>query len=559
MASSLDKTVDISYYARLLWRRRSLLLLCTISAVCAALIALAFIPSEYESEVTLMIEEGQFLSVELEKLMGGVRQQSSRRGIDEERLAKLVGRIRSRPFLERVIRLLKMNEDPIILALADERRREHPEVSREEMAIRILLDNLQSRIRFSTSGPTVYKVIVADYSAENAQVLARWISELFVEISNQDALERIRAAHEFGAEQLRIYEQQLRRSETALETYRKAIIERNLTQSIVRGENLAVAEALHRRIVDETTLARVRLKPYLETLAEYGLEADRATLLADPAIDDLARSLAAALENEISDRMAGHSNGVGEWPPPGAYRAMRQDLLQHIESASSRRYPDAPPAQRDVIAGFVFSKVDLDAEEAAAEMLGQAIANYKRQAEATPGGEIELTRLTSEVEMNRRLLQSFQAQLVASDVSQAVEMTKLGMKIEILDPARLPLAPSRPDRLKLLMAAVFLGSLLGVGVAFLSETVDPVLRSLHDFAKIVPEPILGTTPLLAGMVDHRNWLRRHWVAMTLTAVLVATGGFFTLRSNLLHSIATAGVPVQVVNPEDVLHENTRQD
>ena len=557
MASSLDKTVDISYYVRLLWRRRSILLLCVISTLCAALIALAFIPSEYESEVTLMIEESQLLSVELEKLMGGGRQQSSRRGIDEERLAKLVGRIRSRPFLERVIRLLKMNEDPVILALAEERRRSHPEVGREELAIRILLDNLQSRIRFSTSGPTVYKVIVADFSAENAQVLARWISELFVEISDQDALERIKAAHEFGGEQLRIYEQQLRHSEAALERYRKSIIEQNLTQNVVRGENLAVAEALHRRIADETTLARVRLKPYSQTLAELGLATDRAALLTHPGIDDLARSLTAALQNEISDRLAGQISAVGDWPPPGTYRALRQDLLQRVEAASSQRYPNAAPEMRAALAGFVFSKVDLEAEEAAAEMLGQAIANFKRQAGASPGGEIELARLTSEVEMDRRLLQSFQAQLVASDVSRAVEMTKLGLQIEILDPARLPLAPSRPDRLKLLLAAVFLGSLLGVGVAFLSETVDPVLRSLDDFAKVVPEPILGTTPLLAGMVDHRSWLRRHWVVLSLITVILATGAFFTLRSSLLHSIATTGVPVQVVNPESVLHEHTR--
>ena len=555
MASSLDKTVDLGHYVRLLWRRKSILLLAVVTTVCATVVALTFIPSEYESEVTLMIEESRLISDELQDLMGGLGSQPSRRGIDEERMSRLMGRIRSRPFLERVIRMLKMHEDPMIRERAEERSQQYPGVTADDMAVRILQDNLQSRIRFGSAGPGIYKVIVADYSAENAQVLAKWISELFVDTSDQESLERIKAAREFGTEQLRIYEEQLRRSEAALERYNRSIIERNLTHSVVRRENLALAEALHRRMIDEATIARVRLRPHAMSLLELGISTDQPILREDPEIKEIAQSLSAALQNDLLDQLGSNVGDVGDWTLPLSYSNLRRDLLQRIELVSADYYRDVSPEVLRVVTSHAFSRFDLDAQQAAADMIGGAIATYKRQAESTPGGEIELTRLESDVETNRRLLQSFQAQLVASDVSQAVEMTKLGLQIEILDPARLPLSPSRPNRMKILAASLFLGALLGTGIAFLSETLDPVMRSLSDFAKIVPEPLLGTTPLLSHVTDHRPWVRRHWIPLALTLVIAATGAAFLIRSTVLQTWATTGQPVKVVNPEGSMHEN----
>jgi len=448
-----------------------------------------------------------------------------------------------------------MHEDPLIRDLAAERREAHPEVSVDEMAIRILVENLQSRIRFVTLGPGVYKVIVADYDAENAQLLARWISELFVDVSDQEALDRIRAAHEFGAEQLRIYEDQLQRSEAALERYKKSMIERDLTQSVVRGENLAAAEALLRRIEDERTAARIRVRPQADVVAQLDVEPPPSALREDVRIADLAQGLQAALEGELVDRLAAGVAEVGEWQPPPAYSALRGELLQAIETTAAEVYTGEPEAVVDDIARYLFLTVDFEAHRAAASMLASAIARYKQRAESTPGGEIELTRLESEVEMNRRLLQSFQAQLVASDVSQAVEVTKLGLQIEILDPARLPLSPSRPDRRKILVAALFLGVLLGVGIAFLGETVDPVLRSLGDFRRAVPVTVLGTTPLLARVIDRRSWMRRHWVAVTVSGLVAVTALFFAVRTNVLHDLAAANAPVQVINPEGLPDED----
>lgn len=546
----VDRTIDLKHYGRLLSRRRGVILLCAVATLCATLIALAFIPNQYESDVTLMIEDDRLVSDELQKLMGGMMRTPTTYGAEEERMTKLVNRIRSRPFLERVVRSLKMDQDPLVQKRAAEECRKRPGVSPDEMAVRILVQNLESRIAFARVGPGVYKVIVADLKPENAQLLATWITGLFVDTSSRDALDRIRAAHDFGKEQLKIYEDQLQRSEDALERYKQSAITRTLQPHMVRYENLAIAEGLARRVSDEAALARVRLKPYSAALAVHGYGSEQPALLADPELVDLEGSLTVALQNEMRNRLAGTPTEIGEWPPPGAYSTLRQGLLRQIETVTARHYPTASSAARDALARYAFAKIDLDAQLRASESLGNAIATSRRQAEATPGGEIELDRLTEEVETNRRLLQSFQAQLVASDVSQAVEQTKLGMKIDILSPAPLPLKPSRPNRPKTLLAALLLGPLIGAGIAFVSEVTDPVLRTTSDFARVVPEPILGTTPLLTKLRTRQSWWRRHWIPVAIAAVVLLTGAAFLARGSLLHKLAATSVPIQMTDPKE---------
>ena len=67
----MDKPIDLRQYWRMIWRRLGLVLLCTITTLCAAFVTLFFVPKEYESQVTLMIEDSQLLSADLERVIGG--------------------------------------------------------------------------------------------------------------------------------------------------------------------------------------------------------------------------------------------------------------------------------------------------------------------------------------------------------------------------------------------------------------------------------------------------------------------------------------------------------
>jgi len=63
--------------------------------------------------------------------------------------------------------------------------------------------------------------------------------------------------------------------------------------------------------------------------------------------------------------------------------------------------------------------------------------------------------------------------------------------IAVLNPAVPPLAPSGPKVLLNTLLAIFLGALLGVGLAFLMEMIDRRVRSAEDLASGLDIPVLG--------------------------------------------------------------------
>jgi uncharacterized protein involved in exopolysaccharide biosynthesis len=546
----MDASIDLKQYVRMFWRRKGIIVLCAVTVVCAAKISLEFIPDQYEAEATLMIEERQRLASPIEDIMGGMRQPSRGYKVEEKRMAELAGRVRSRPFLERLVRLLQMQNDPDIQAYAENAHREHPQLSIDEMAIRSVINGIRKKVRFERAGSDIYKIIVADTDPRSAQLLAKWVSELYVDTSLQNTLDQLRSAHEFGAEQMRIYEEQLQQRERALAQYRQSKIEQSLDRSSVRAGNIAVADALYKRLIDETELARVRRLPLERTVSASGMKGEEAAVVADPEVRRQTNAVTSSLKDNITDRLVDDTPSVGEWPPAGAYATMRRGLYSAIERRVDRSYGGVEAEARDSLVRLVFSSLDQEIYGDAGEFLGRAIADFRRQAQAEPTGELEEDRLVSEVSKARDLLQTFQAQLVASDVSQAMEATNLGLRIEILESPVFPIWPSSPDRKKMLMTAMLIGPLLGLGFALLSELTDNTLRSVADFERVYHGAILGITPLVERTKPDLGRIRRYWVPAAVATVMMLTVIFFVTKRGVLDDGSAARPTVQIIDPSE---------
>jgi len=543
-----DKPLDLHHYRRMLWRRRGIVLICMIGVVCATLITLVFVHPQYESGVTLLIEERQPLTSQLEQVLGGTRNMGSSREEEEERLTRMIGRIRSRPFLERVIKILKLNEDPQIRAEARKERGSHPELTQEELEIRLVAGNLQRRISFGTVGPGLYRIIVVDLDPQNAQLLAKWISELFVDVTTQKELEQIRTARRFGEEQLRVYEEQLRRSEEALERYQGSMIAQNLSVNVVRDGNLVAAEALRGRLGDDAVTAQARVMPLSRAAEAAGMPAQDVRLRDDPQVHQAGKRISSALSSAAQSILSAERPDLKEWPPKGELDVARRDLYRAIEARAGTLYPGAAPDAIRSMSNYVFAQADAAAIGDAADWIDRNITSFKRHAATGPTDELEIERLEAEVKKNRELLQGFQAQAVASDVSQAVETTNMGLRMEIIDPAQVPLEASRPNRRRIIMASLLLGPLVGVGFAFLGELLDPTLRTLDDIRRVAPEPVYGVMPRFSTLTTHNRGLRRYWIPATAAGIVLLTALLFVARVTVLRDTAMIGTPMHIVDP-----------
>lgn len=84
-------------------------------------------------------------------------------------------------------------------------------------------------------------------------------------------------------------------------------------------------------------------------------------------------------------------------------------------------------------------------------------------------------------------------------------------QVIVLNAAAIPSSPASPRLEFNLVLAVFLGSLLGIGLALLREMTDRRVRSAYDLSAVLGTPVLG---VLVGDADTlRPLARRNWMSL----------------------------------------------
>jgi len=150
------------------------------------------------------------------------------------------------------------------------------------------------------------------------------------------------------------------------------------------------------------------------------------------------------------------------------------------------------------------------------------INQYRRAAGRRPQNEMELAKLEQEVQANNSVLQSLRHQLTSSQISEAAQTTRLGVRIEIIEPAARPLTQAGPGKLKILILALLLGPFLGISFAVLSEYMDDSVKSIGDVTKSLGMPVLGTIPRVPGANFWQSTRARRWPYVVILAAVIFT-------------------------------------
>ncbi len=148
--------------------------------------------------------------------------------------------------------------------------------------------------------------------------------------------------------------------------------------------------------------------------------------------------------------------------------------------------------------------------------------------------------------------------------------------ISVVDPATLPVKPSKPRMELNVVVGLLLGLAGGVGLGFLSEHLDTTLYTPDQIASVTQSPLLaviptvrgrqhpkiydGHSPMGAAFRRLRTVILRHTDGRDPQALLVTSAkpqeGKSTVTANLAYSLAQAGRQVVVVDGDlhfPVLH------
>lgn len=133
----------------------------------------------------------------------------------------------------------------------------------------------------------------------------------------------------------------------------------------------------------------------------------------------------------------------------------------------------------------------LQAREAA--MLA-TVDQYRAEAQGFARKEIEAGILKRDVDTNQQLYQLVLGRTKEIDLSRGMESTN----VRVVERARVPTAPVRPRKVRVMAFGGGAGLVLGLALAFLAHYLDDRVRTAEDVEAGLGVPVFGIIPVIAG-------------------------------------------------------------
>jgi hypothetical protein len=145
-----------------------------------------------------------------------------------------------------------------------------------------------------------------------------------------------------------------------------------------------------------------------------------------------------------------------------------------------------------------------------------AVAYLKRMVDTIPEVEAQLNRLNRDYDVVKRQYDALLQRLESARLSEEVQADNEQVTFDVIDPPRLPLFPSAPNRALLFPGVLLLAVLAGLGVAFVLNQHSPVYYSAQTLRQLTGLPVYGTV----GLVRAPGFSRQDLVFGATASVLL---------------------------------------
>jgi hypothetical protein len=118
-----------------------------------------------------------------------------------------------------------------------------------------------------------------------------------------------------------------------------------------------------------------------------------------------------------------------------------------------------------------------------------------------------------------------------SKLAANLERRQIGETFKLLDPARVPERPFKPNRQLFYLAGIVIGLGIGLGIIALLEYRDHSFRSDREVTRLLALPVLALVPVMQSDAERRRSFRRSVAAnvalgTTVTACLAVVAYAF---------------------------------
>ncbi len=378
-----------------------------------------------------------------------------------------------------------------------------------------IVNGLSSMIKLGSIGSDDYTISYENKDPALAKKVVQSLLNIFVEGGLGNNRKDIASSQKFIEEQLKEYEAKLNDAENALKDFKQ----RNI--GLMRGETgqdyyaeLADAKGL----VDDATLALKEATDRRDSLKQQLSGAD--PTLMDSASDTVASSkYDARIESLNRELDALRLKYTEQHPDVVATKRLIAQLEAEKTKEASLKKPSSGMTQSPYYQQLNISLAEAEANVASMRArLSEYQSRYaqlRAAANKLPEVDAELSQLTRNYDVYKKNYDSLLARRESAQMSSAVDTKTDSVDFRIIDPPRVPLAPSFPNR-PLLISLALLGAIAaGIALAFLLSQIKPTVNNRIDLGSLTDLPILGTVSMIEthdAKVKTRKGLRTYAAA-----------------------------------------------
>ena len=408
-----------------------------------------------------------------------------------ERLRALSQQLRSPSVLERVIEEEGLAGDGPIDATV------------QDMHARITIEPMKPIAR--TEGMAdlnAFDVVYRDGLPERAQRVANRLATVFVDVHSRSRAVQAEDTTEFLSAQMNASQDRISTLEKQLRKVKEAHMGRLPEQA---AANLQTLTSIRQQL--DATSNNLRYEQDRLTFIERQLQAMRQGQFSAPAGSSSAalspQQRVTALQRELA---AARSKYTDRHPE---VQALEEELKTARAEAAALR--DQPASSREEQLGGdpVYQQLTADRNLAQARIrnlqrseaqLRSDIMRYQQRVEAAPMVEQELASTQREYDFERENYKKLSERHAAAQMQSQVAQQRGGEQFSVLNRAYLPESPESPNRLRILLLAIGLGLVLGVGAAFGRDYLDPAVRDAEALQHEFDLPVLAEIPRIRDAV-----------------------------------------------------------
>ena len=480
-------------YARNMWRYRWLALAAAWVFTIAGWIVVLSLPDKYESEARVYVDTGTLLA----PLLKGIAVAND----PEQEITIMQQTLLSRPNLEQVMR---MNDLDLAAATPKETDK--------------LLEKLATAIEIKAQAKNLFNISYSDSNPKLSQAVVQSALTIFVENNLGQTRTDMEAARGFIEKQIADYERQLQEAER-----RRAEFMAMNGQYLTKGS-----------FADKLAEGRAQLQNAQIKLQDAEIRRDELRRQLDTIPPQVAGAAALPGANSLAARLAGAENNLDnlklQYTEKHPDVVATQNLVDKLKEQLAKEGPAASGAG---ISNPLYENVKIMVVQAETEIasLRRSVEEAKRAdqenqvlMDKAPRIEAELTDLDRDYGVLKANYEQLLARREAARISQAQEATNSKVQFRVIDPPRLPVIPSSPNRPLLYILSLAFGLGAGGGLAFLLASLNSSFASTNDLSSRMKLPVLGRVSMIRTALDEMQRRKDNWRFGLASGSLVASLG-----------------------------------